>query len=125
MADAAVRLSQVGRLLEGERTRALADVRPLELFLHGRREEAFTELVRRHGPLVLGVCRRVLGDAHDAQDAFQATFLVLARRVVTSRRRDALPSWLHGVAHRLALKWQVPPGPRRPRHPLTELHRRV
>jgi RNA polymerase sigma factor (sigma-70 family) len=74
----------------------------LERFLARRDPEAFAALVRRHGPTVLGVCRRVLRDGHDAEDAFQATFLVLAQSARSISRREALGSWLYGVACRVA-----------------------
>ncbi len=76
----------------------------LDRFLRLREEEAFTVLVRRHGPMVLGVCLRVLGNAHDADDAFQATFLVLARKAASIHNRDSVGSWLYGVAYRTALR---------------------
>ncbi len=64
----------------------------------GTGELAFAELVARHGPMVLRVCRMILRDAHDAEDAFQATFLVLARQSRSIRERGSAASWLHGVA---------------------------
>ncbi|MEW4571427.1 sigma-70 family RNA polymerase sigma factor [Tautonia sp. JC769] len=65
-------------------------------------EEAFAALVERHGPTVLGVCRRLLGDPHEADDAFQATFLVLARRAASLSGRDRVGNWLYGVALRVS-----------------------
>jgi RNA polymerase sigma-70 factor (ECF subfamily) len=70
---------------------------------HGETAElAFAALLERHGPMVYRVCRKVLGDVHDAEDSFQATFLILARNAGSIRRRDALGPYLHGVALRVA-----------------------
>jgi RNA polymerase sigma factor (sigma-70 family) len=79
------------------------DGRLVERFLEGE-EEAFERLVQRHGPVVLGVCRRVVGDPHGAEDAFQATFLVFVRKAKSLRRKERIGNWLYGVAYRTALK---------------------
>jgi RNA polymerase sigma factor (sigma-70 family) len=80
----------------------LPDGQLLDRFTQQRDEAAFAALLQRHGPLVLGVCRRLLGDVHDADDAFQATFLVLACRAAAIRRGEALASFLYGTACRVA-----------------------
>src|SRR5262245_22948586 len=76
----------------------------LERFAARREESAFAALLRRHGPMVLGVCRRLLRHEQDAEDAFQATFLLLARGASSIRRSESVAGWLHGVARRLAVK---------------------
>jgi RNA polymerase sigma factor (sigma-70 family) len=82
----------------------LSDGELLARFAAARDEASFAALVRRHGRMVLGVCRRVLGDAHDADDAFQATFLVLVRKAATLADGEAVGNWLYGVAYRAAVE---------------------
>jgi RNA polymerase sigma-70 factor (ECF subfamily) len=110
-------LKQLTTLLRAGRVADLTDGELLERFAERRdeaaAEAAFTVLVERHGPMVLRVCRQVLGDEHAAQDASQATFLVLARRAGAITRRDSVGSWLHGVALRVAAKARVAAARRR------------
>src|SRR3954470_18596540 len=89
-------------LLETGTVAGLSDGELLERFASRRDEAAFAALVERHGPMVHRVCREVLAGHHDAQDAFQATFLVLARQAGSIRRRASVASWLYGVALRVA-----------------------
>jgi RNA polymerase sigma factor (sigma-70 family) len=94
----------IRRLSVAHLVAAAPDGELVERFAVHREEAAFTALVRRHGPLVLGVCRRVLIDPHAAEDCFQETFLVLARKAGSLKRPGALGPWLYGVATRTALK---------------------
>jgi RNA polymerase sigma factor (sigma-70 family) len=93
----------------------------LERFAAHRDGDAFAALLRRHGPMVLGVCRRVLNDPHDAEDAFQVTFLVLARKASALSRPELLGNWLFGVARRTALRARAAAAARRAVE-LSEVH---
>ena len=95
------------RLADPDAAEPLSDENLLRLFVAQRSEDAFATLVRRHGPLVLRVCRQLLPNTHDADDAFQATFLVLVRKAASIGRRDLLAGWLYGVAHRVATRARV------------------
>jgi RNA polymerase sigma factor (sigma-70 family) len=95
-------LRQVGRLLGGGTIAGLGSAHLLERFASARDEVAFEALIHQHGPMVLGTCRRMLADPNDVEDAFQATFLVLARRAGSIQDADRLGPWLHGVARRVA-----------------------
>src|SRR5581483_5894851 len=81
-----------------------ADGELLERFALRRDPAAFEVLLGRHGPMVWSVCRGLVSDLHGAEDAFQATFLVLVRKARSIRRGDQLGNWLYGVAHRVALR---------------------
>jgi RNA polymerase sigma factor (sigma-70 family) len=85
-------------------TQGQSDAQLLKRFADHRDETAFEALVKRFGPMVLGVCRRVLHDPNDAEDAFQATFLVLVRKAGAIAKPDLLGNWLYGVANRVAVK---------------------
>src|SRR5262252_4101227 len=92
----------LGRLARLRADLALPDADLLERYVRARDEAAFEALLHRHGPLVYGVCRRLLSDAHDAEDAFQATFLILARKAGSVLPRSQLGNWLYGVAYKVA-----------------------
>src|SRR5580704_16032279 len=97
-------LRQIDRLFGTGTVAGLSDAQLLGRFRTQRDEAAFVGLVARHGPMVLTVCRGVLRDPHAAEDAFQATFLILVRKAGTLWVRDSVAGWLHRVAHRVALQ---------------------
>jgi HlyD family secretion protein len=100
-------LRDIRILFESGTASGLTDRQLLERFIHHRDPSAFEVLVLRHGPMVLRVCRNLLHDPNDAQDAFQATFLILVRRSGSIRRLDSVGSWLYGVACRAAARLRV------------------
>jgi RNA polymerase sigma factor (sigma-70 family) len=97
-------LNRVRALITAEQATGLSDPELLGRFMAAQDEGAFAALVKRHGPLVLGVCRRVLGNLADAEDAFQATFLVLSRKAAAIANQNSLPCWLYQVAYHTAAK---------------------
>src|SRR5690348_10436396 len=97
-------LRQIKQLFAGGILSGLPDRQLLDLFIERRDAAAFEILVARHGPMVLSVCRGILRDPADAEDAFQATFLVLVKKAGTIRGPHALGGWLHRVAHRVAVE---------------------
>ena len=97
-------IGEVDRLYRLGTAAAMTEGQLLGRFAADRDEASFTALVAIHGPMVLGVCRRVLSGSDDADDAFQATFLVLARKAGSIRRPDLLGPWLHGVARRVSVR---------------------
>ncbi len=99
-----IMLSELNQIFNRGTFVGLNDHRLLERFVVERDETAFAALVARHGPMVLGVCRRILREEHDVEDAFQATFLVLVRRAKAIRDARLLGHWIHGVAYRVAVR---------------------
>jgi RNA polymerase sigma factor (sigma-70 family) len=124
-------LRHLRRLAGTAEAQGASDRALIESFVSDRDDAAFATLFRRHGPMVLSLCRRVLRNEEEADDAFQATFLVLARKAHSLRSRDTVSSWLYGVAYRTALKARCSAARRRAREaaaparvaadPLTEL----
>jgi RNA polymerase sigma factor (sigma-70 family) len=96
-------LRHLRQLAAGQDVKDRTDRDLLHAFCSAGDQAAFTALVRRHGPLVWGLCRQALRQEQDAEDAFQATFLVLARKAATIRKGEALVSWLHGVTFRTVM----------------------
>src|SRR5262245_9362745 len=97
-------LRHLRQFLDTEKVRELTDGQLVCSFTTTHDERAFAALVQRYGRLVFGVCRRVLANEHDAEDAFQATFLILLRRASKLDRRGSLANWLYTVAYHTALK---------------------
>src|SRR5262245_51968870 len=95
-------LRHLHRAVGGQNAPEQGDGQLLERFITGHDQAALDAIIGRHGRLVWGVCQRLLHDPHDAEDAFQATFLVLIRKAATVEKRSSLGSWLYGVAYRIA-----------------------
>jgi RNA polymerase sigma factor (sigma-70 family) len=108
-------LNDICQLAEAQSGGDLTDRYLLDRFASLKDEAAFAQLVRRHGPMVLALCRRVLRNRHDAEDAFQAAFLVLARKARSVRWQDSAGGWLFRVAYHLALKMRAKAGRQRTR----------
>ncbi len=116
-------ISRLRRVVRPEERGELTDAQLLERFIRSRDEAAFEVLVWRHGLLVLNVCRRLLREEHEVEDAFQAAFLVLVRKAGSIGKREALAGWLYRVAYRIALAARVG-GARRVLHEKQCLHER-
>src|SRR5215831_15338369 len=97
-----VSAGSVQPLLPAPPSEPIADADLLDRFVRRKDEAAFSALLERHGPMVLGVCRRLLQDTHEADDAFQATFLIFLQKARSLRDPASLGNWLYGVAYRVA-----------------------
>jgi Sigma-70 region 2 len=104
-------LQQLRTIANAKAYEDTSDRELLQRFLAEREEAAFVALLKRHGPMVLQVCRRIHRNEHDVEDIFQATFLLLARKADSIRKLESVASWLHGVAH----PWRSRPEGRGPR----------
>jgi RNA polymerase sigma factor (sigma-70 family) len=113
-------LRSVRRAVLSQDCGGLTDGQLLTCFMEQGDPAAFEGLLRRHGPMVLGVCRRILGDSHDAEDAFQAVFLVFVRKANSIAPREAVGGWLYGVAYRTAVEARNKRGRRRAREKQVE-----
>jgi DNA-directed RNA polymerase specialized sigma24 family protein len=102
--DSATYIGAVRRLFEAGPIAGLGESELLRRYREAGDEAAFAALLARHGPMVLGVCRRALGRRAEVEDAFQATFLILARKAASIRDGDRLGPWLYGVARRVATR---------------------
>ncbi len=117
---AGIILEHVRTVLEAHGADRLSDRELLRRFAQERDQAAFANLVCRHGPMVLAVCRRILPHAHDAEDVFQSTFLTLARKAPARTWQESVGPWLHLVAYRLALKTRADAGRRARLEPVAE-----
>ncbi len=117
-ASSGLMIDSVRTLFEAGTVAGLDESQLLERFLAGGDPAAFEAILGRHGPMVLGVCRRLLDDPNDVDDAFQATFLLLVRKGRSIRNRDDVGTWLHGVARRVAIRARVGDRRRRARERL-------
>ena len=94
----------IRQVVEDQSVRQLSDQQAVQQFRDRGDESAFGTILRRHGPMVFDVCRTVLRNEADAEDAFQATFLIFARKAASIHKSASVGSWLHGVAYHTALK---------------------
>jgi RNA polymerase sigma factor (sigma-70 family) len=106
-------LQFIRKMATTEHGRGLADAELLDRFMNGDDDAAFASLVHRHGPMVLGICRRILMNEEDAEDAFQATFLTLSRNAKSIRAQESVGGWLYSVAYRIAHKARIEAARRR------------